>query len=119
MFDDVIQRQEPPEIGPRIGKSPVADVGNAQLPVDALVGDPAGTGAVLAANDGNGFFHGKFQVQEALNEAPGLFGVRVAIGHVLGACEHTAVETDQGHPLGVLRVPPERLQVFFTARANE
>ena len=76
MFDHVIERQEPPEIGPRIGKSPVADVGNAQLPVDALVGDPAGPRTVLAANDGNGLFHGKFEVHETLNEAPGARWVR-------------------------------------------
>ena len=69
MFDDVIQRQETPEIDGGIGEAPVADVGNLQLPVDALVGDPADSRAVLGADDGNGLFHGKFQVQEALNES--------------------------------------------------
>ena len=72
MVDDVIERQKPPEIDGRTGIAPVPDVGNPQLPVDALVGDPAGSRAVLGADDRNGLFHGKFQVHEALNEAMGV-----------------------------------------------
>ena len=69
VVDDVIERQEAPEIDARVGKFPVADVGNPQLPVDALVGDPAGPGAFLTTEDGNGLFEGKFQGYETLNEA--------------------------------------------------
>ena len=59
VFDDVIQRQEPPDIAWGIGASAVPDVGNLQRPVDALVGDPAGPCAVLGTDDGNGFFRGR------------------------------------------------------------
>ena len=112
VFDDVIQRQEPPEIGSRIGKSAVPDVGNPQLPIDALVGDPAGLRPIHAANDGNGLFHGQFEVHEGLNETlcPAMMGMEVS--GVLGTGEDAAVETDHGNPLGVFRVPPERFECF-------
>ena len=113
VFNDVIERQEPPEIGPRIGKSAVPDVGNPQLPVDALVGDPAGFGSIHATNDGNGLFHGKLEVHEVLNETLCPAMMRMEISGVLGTGEHTAVETDHCHPLGIFRVPPERFECFF------
>ena len=115
VFDDVIERQEPPEIGSRIGKFPVPDVGNPQLPVDSLVGDPAGSRAVLAANDRNGLFHCKFEVHETLNEAMRPAGMRIEISHVLRAGEYAAVETDHRNPLGVFLFPSERFEVFFPA----
>ena len=113
VFNDVIQGQEPPEIGPRIGKSAVPDVGHPQLPINALVGDPAGLRPIHAANDGNGLFHGKFQVHEGLNETlcPAMMGMEIS--GVLGTGEDAAVETDHGHPLGIFRVPPEPFECFF------
>ena len=115
VFDDVIQRQEPTEIDGGIGESPVADVGNLQRPVDALVGDPADSRAVLGTDDGNGLFHGKSPGHEALNEARRAEGVRVEIGGVLSAGEHAAVEADHRDPLGVFLAPSERFKVFFPA----
>ena len=115
MIDNVIERQEPPKIARRIGKSPVPDVGNPQLPVDALVGDPAGLRAVLGADDRNGFFHGKFQIHETLNKARRLLWVSVEISHVLRAGEHTAMETDYCNPLSIFLFPSERFECFFPA----
>ena len=114
MFDDVIERQEPAKIDGRIGEPPVADVGNAQFPVDALMGDPAGLRAIHAANNRNRLFHGKFEVHEALNETLCAAMMRMEISGVLGTGEHTAVETDHCNPLGVLRFPSEPFKVFFT-----
>ena len=87
VVDDVIQRQEPPEIAGGIGESPVADVGNLQRLVDALVGDPADSGAVRGTDDGNGLFHGQLQVHKALHKAmsPGRVGVGVKKSGVLAA----------------------------------
>ena len=90
------------------------NVGNPQLPVDALVGDPTGPRAVPGADDWNLLVHGKFEAHEVLNEARRAEVVRVEIIHVLSAGEHTAMETDHRNPLGVFPAPPERFKVFFT-----
>ena len=114
VVDHVIERQEPPEIDGRIGDPAVPNVGNPQFPIDALVGDPTGPRAVLGGDDWNLLVHGKFQVHEALNKAPGPAVMHVEIIGVLNAGEHTAMETDHRNPLGVFPAPPERFKVFFT-----
>ena len=119
VFDDVIQRQEPTDIEGRIGEAPVADVGNLQRPVDALVGDPADSRAVLETDDGNGLFHGKSPGDEALNEARRAEGVRVEISGVLSAGEHAAVEADHRDPLGVFLDSIRTVQGLFPGHANE
>ena len=94
----------------------IPDVGNSQRLVDGLVGDPAGArGAVRRADTGYGFFHGKFQVHEALNEARDTRMVGVKKSGVLAAGEHAAVEADHRNPLGIVRAPTEGFQVFFPA----
>ena len=96
---------EPPETDGGIGESPVPDVGKLQRPVDALVGNPADSGAVLRPDDGNGLFQGKSPGHEALNEACGLLWMSVEKIGVLRAGEHPAVEADHRDPLGVFLVP--------------
>ena len=114
-LDHVIERQEPPEIDGQAGVSSVPDVGNPQLPVDALVGDPADARAVPGADDGNGLVHGKAEVHEALNEARRSAVMHIEIIGVLRAGEHAAVEADHRNPLGVFLAPPELFECFFPA----
>ena len=108
MLEDVVEREEAAHEHLGRGASAVADVLGAERAVEAPGEDPAH--AADPPDAGHGLFGGHAPVDQGVDAAPHLFGVRIREPCPLGAGEHAAVEAGERDPLGPASRPAERLE---------
>ena len=109
MFQNVVEREQPPEHGGIIRIPAVPDVLNSQLAVNLFAGYSADLCSTAIVRQS--VLYGKPAIYQVTHKSKRTLSIRHGIEEVteLSPREHAAMKTDQGNPLRLAALPAERL----------
>ena len=109
VFQNVVEREQPPKHGGIIRIPAVADVLNSQRPVNLFAGYSAGLCSTALVSQS--VLYGQPAIHQVAHKTKRPLSIRQGIEEVteLSPREHAAMETDQGNPLRLAALPAERL----------
>ena len=109
VFQNVVEREQPPAHGGIIPLPAVPDVLNSQLVVNLFAGYSARLCSTALV--GQSILYGKPAIHQVAHKTKRPLSIRDGIEEVteLSPREHAAMETDQGDPLRLAALPAERL----------